>query len=266
MSHTFLKWAGGKTQLLPELRKLYPSKFNKYYEPFLGGGAVFFDLKPKNYLISDINAELINCYKTIATKYIDVIDKLSCMENTEEYFYKVRELRFENLDKIEASARTIYLNRTCFNGLFRVNKNGHFNVPYGRYKNPNFIQEEKLSLASKLLNANKIRCMSFEVLRTLEISCNDFIFFDPPYVPLDGYADFKRYNKEQFHLDSHESLADLFKSLASRGVKLILTNSNTNTVLNLYKGFDFKVINTKRNINSHGNKRTGQDLIVYANL
>ena len=113
MSHTFLKWAGGKTQLLPELRKLYPSKFNKYYEPFLGGGAVFFDLKPKNYLISDINAELINCYKTIATKYIDVIDKLSCMENTEDYFYKVRELRFENLDKIEASARS----STCKNSL-----------------------------------------------------------------------------------------------------------------------------------------------------
>ena len=266
MPYPFLKWAGGKSQLLPELRKLYPSKFRNYYEPFLGGGAVFFDLMPKNYLISDSNPELINVYKVIATKHIELINKLSFMENTEDYFYKIRELRFEDLDKIEAAARTIYLNRTCFNGLYRVNKSGHFNVPYGKYKNPNFIQKERLSVASKLLKANSIKCMSFEALRKLDISRNDFIFFDPPYVPLEGYADFKRYTKEQFHFDSQENLADLFKSLATKGVKLILTNSNTDTVLNLYKGFDFKVIDTKRNINSHGNKRTGQDLIVYANL
>ena len=266
MPYPFLKWAGGKSQLLPELRKLYPSKFRNYYEPFLGGGAVFFDLMPKNYLISDSNPELINVYKVIATKHIELINKLSFMENTEDYFYKIRELRFEDLDKIEAAARTIYLNRTCFNGLYRVNKSGHFNVPYGKYKNPNFIQKERLSVASKLLKANSIRCMSFEALRKLDISRNDFIFFDPPYIPLEGYADFKRYTKEQFHLDSQESLAELFKSLASRGVKLILTNSNTDVVLDLYKGFDFKLIDTKRNINSRGNKRTGQDLIVHANL
>jgi DNA adenine methylase len=266
MSLPFLKWAGGKTQLLPELRKLYPLNFDKYYEPFLGGGAVFFDLKPKNYLISDSNPELINTYKTIATKHKEVVKKLSKMKNSEEYFYKVRELKFEDLDKIEAAARTIYLNRTCFNGLYRVNKSGQFNVPYGRYKNPNFIQEERLLSASKLLSANKIRQMTFEKLRDIKISKNDFIFFDPPYVPLEGYADFKRYTKEQFHFDSQEKLAELFKSLASQGVKLILTNSNTDIVRNLYKGFDYKVIDTKRNINSRGNKRTGQDLIVYANL
>ena len=266
MFSPFLKWAGGKSQLLPELRKLYPSKFNKYYEPFIGGGAVFFDLMPKNYLISDSNPELINVYKTISTKHTDVIKELSKAQNTKEYFYKVRELKFEDLDRIKAAARTIYLNRTCFNGLFRVNKKGQFNVPYGNYKNPNFIQKEKLLAASKLLKSTKIKCMSFEKLQRFEISRNDFIFFDPPYVPLEGYADFKRYTKEQFHYDSQEKLAELFKSLASKGVRLILTNSNTDIVHNLYKGFDYKVIDTKRNINSHGNKRTGQDLIVYANL
>ncbi len=266
MPSPFLKWAGGKSQLLPEIRKLYPAKYAKYYEPFLGGGAVFFDLKPKNYLLSDINPELINVYKMIATKHKQVIEKLLLMKNTETYFYEKRAQRFEDLEKIEAAARTIFLNRTCFNGLYRVNKSGQFNVPYGRYKNPDFVQELKLKDSSKLLKANSIVLMAFEELRKLEITNKDFIFFDPPYVPLDGYADFKRYTKEQFHMDSQENLADLFKSLASKGVKLILTNSNTEAVLRLYKGFDFKVIQTKRNINSKGNKRKGEDLIIHANL
>ena len=266
MATPFLKWAGGKTQLLPELRRLFPIKFRKYYEPFLGGGAVFFDLMPSDFLISDSNPELINVYKSIASKPLEVIAKLSCMENKENFFYEIREKKFESLESVDAAARTIYLNRTCFNGLYRVNKSGHFNVPFGKYKNPNFIQESRIMECSKVLRTSKIKCMNFEELRNLNITKNDFIFFDPPYVPLSGYADFKRYTKEQFYMDDQENLADLFKSLAIKGTKLILTNSNTETVFRLYKGFDFKVINTKRNINSRGSKRTGEDLIIYANL
>ena len=265
MSSPFLKWAGGKTQLLPTLRKLYPN-FSKYYEPFIGGGAVFFDLKPKQYLISDSNPELINVYKMVATKADLVIQKLSKMQNTESYFYNIRSETFENLSNIEAAARTIYLNRTCFNGLYRVNKKGHFNVPYGKYKNPNFVQENKLQLASKLLKSRSIKCMPFEKLKDINITRDDFIFLDPPYVPLDGYADFKRYTREQFHIDSQERLADLFKYYAAKGTKLILTNSNAEKVFKLYKGFDYLVVDSKRNINSKGSNRTSKDVIIYANL
>ena len=266
MHKPFLKWAGGKTQLLPYLRKLYPNSFSKYYEPFLGGGAVFFDLKPKQYLISDSNPELINVYKTVATQKEHVIMKLKTMENTEAFFYKIRSEAFDNLSCIEAAARTIFLNRTCFNGLYRVNKQGHFNVPYARYKNPDFIQEQKLQDASKLLKSRSIKCMSFEKLKDLGVTGDDFIFFDPPYVPLDGYADFKRYTKEQFHHDSQERLSELFKYFAAKGTKLILANSNADEVFKLYKGFDYLVVDSKRNINSRGDKRTSKDVIIYANL
>lgn len=266
MLKPLLKWAGGKTQLLPSLRKLYPNNFSKYYEPFLGGGAVFFDLKPEQYLISDSNPELINFYKAIATQDDLVIQKLKNMKNTEEFFYMIRSKVFENLSNIDAAARTIFLNKTCFNGLYRVNMNGQFNVPYGKHENPNFIQEEKFQEAAKLLKVRNIKCMTFEKLRDFEISRDDFIFFDPPYIPVDGYADFKRYTKEQFHYDSQERLSELFKYFAAKGTKLILTNSDTEAVFKLYKGFDYLIVESKRNINSNGNKRTGKDVIIYANL
>tara|TARA_Y100000768_G_scaffold106792_1_gene78335 strand:- start:723 stop:1523 length:801 start_codon:yes stop_codon:yes gene_type:complete len=266
MLKPILKWAGGKTQLLPTLRKLYPSKFSKYYEPFLGGGAVFFDLNPKQYLISDSNPELINVYKMIATQNKLLLKKLKNMENTETFFYKIRSENFDNLSKVDAAARTIFLNRNCFNGLYRVNKQGHFNVPYARYKNPNFIQEERFEKAAMVLKSRSIKCMTFEKLKDLKITSDDFIFFDPPYIPLDGYADFKRYTKEQFHYDSQERLSELFRYFAAKGTKLVLTNSNAETVFKLYKGFDYSIVKSKRNINSQGNKRTGKDVIIYANI
>ena len=266
MLKPFLKWAGGKSQLLPSLRKLYPDSFSKYYEPFLGGGAVFFDLNPKQYLISDSNPELINVYKTVATQNELLIKKLKNMKNTETFFYKIRSENFDNLSEVDAAARTFFLNRTCFNGLYRVNKQGHFNVPYARYKNLNFIQEERFKEAARVLKSRSIKCMTFEKLKDLKITSDDFIFFDPPYIPLDGYADFKRYTKEQFHYDSQERLSELFRYFAAKGTKLILTNSNAEAVFKLYKGFDYSIVKSKRNINSHGNKRTGKDVIIYANL
>lgn len=262
----FLKWAGGKRQLLPHIRKLYPESINTYYEPFLGGGAVFFDLLPDKYLISDSNPELINTYKCIATKTSQVIALLKKMKNTEEFYYEIRKLKFHNLSKIDAAARTIFLNRTCFNGLYRVNKNGDFNVPFGRYKNPDIIQSKSLINASKILKYRKIKCMDFRKIQEFDLSKKDLIFFDPPYVPLEGYSDFKRYTKEQFHADSQENLATIFKNLSKKKIRLILTNSNTELVHRLFKGFDKIIVKSSRRINCIPSKRKGEEIIIHANL
>ena len=266
MKKPFLKWAGGKTQLLKNIRELYPDNIETYYEPFVGGGAVFFDLAPKKYLLSDSNPELINAYKAVATKPNELINKLSKMQNTEEFFYKIRSLKYEDLDNVTAAARTIFLNRTCFNGLYRVNKKGHFNVPFGRYKNPDFIQRDKIISCSELLKSKYIKCMDFRKLDDIKFHKNDFIFFDPPYVPLEGYSDFKRYTKEQFYDDSQRDLAKIFKNLSKKNVRLILTNSNTSLVNELYDGFNKIIIDTKRNISSKSSTRKGQDVIIYANI
>jgi len=266
MNKPFLKWAGGKTQLLKNIRELYPNNIETYYEPFIGGGAVFFDLAPKKYLLSDSNPELINAYKVVATKPNELIQELSKMENTPEFFYELRALKFNELNKISAAARTLFLNKTCFNGLYRVNKSGHFNVPYGKYKNPDFVQKDKIVSCSSLLKSGSIKCMDFRKLENLTISKNDFIFFDPPYVPLDGYSDFKRYTKEQFYEDSQRDLANVFQKLARKNIKLVLTNSNTPLVHELYDGFDKIIVNSNRNISSKGSTRKGQDVIIYANI
>ena len=266
MNKPFLKWAGGKTQLLKNIRELYPDNIETYYEPFVGGGAVFFDLAPKKYLLSDSNPELINVYKVVATKSKELIQELSKMKNTEEFFYQVRSLKYEDLDNIAAAARTIFLNRSCLNGLYRVNKKGHFNVPFGRYKNPDFIQRERIISCSKILKSKNLKCMDFRKLKDISFSKNDFIFFDPPYVPLEGYSDFKRYTKEQFYEDSQRDLANIFKILSKKNVKLVLTNSNTSLVSELYNEFNKIVVDSKRNISSKSSTRKGQDVIIYANI
>ncbi len=266
MYKPFLKWAGGKTQLLKNIRELYPNNIETYYEPFIGGGAVFFDLAPKKYLLSDSNPELINAYKAVATKPKELIQELLEMENTSDFFYQLRSLKYENMNKISAAARTIYLNRTCFNGLYRVNKNGHFNVPFGKYKNPDFVQKERIFTCSKLLKSQSLKCMDFRKLESISFHKNDFIFLDPPYVPLEGYSDFKRYTKEQFHEDSQRDLARMFKNLSSKNIRLVLTNSNTSLVNELYDGFDKIIVDSKRNISSKSSTRKGQDVIIYANI
>lgn len=266
MTKPFLKWAGGKTQLLKNIRELYPENIETYFEPFIGGGAVFFDLAPKKYLLSDSNPELINAYKVVATKPKELIQELKKMKNTSEFFYQLRSLKYEDLNKISAAARTIFLNRTCFNGLYRVNKSGHFNVPYGKYKNPDYIQEDRVLSCSRMLKSKNLKCMDFRKLKNTSFKKNDFIFFDPPYVPLDGYSDFKRYTKEQFYEDSQRDLAEIFKALAKKGVRLVLTNSNTVLIDELYDGFDKIIIDSKRNISSKGSTRKSQDVIIHANI
>ena len=262
----FLKWAGGKAQLLHELAKLCPNNIRKYYEPFLGGGALFFFLGPKNYLLSDNNPELINLYKCVADHPREIIRKLETMKNEESYFYNIRNKSFFDLDKINAAARTIYLNRTCFNGLYRVNKKGHFNVPYGKYKNPNIVQKEKILIASNFLSSRKIKLMDFREIEKMKFSKDDFIFFDPPYVPAEGYADFKRYTRKQFTYDDHLELAEIFTKLATNKLRLILTNSDTHFVRKLYKRHKIITVESKRLINIKSDKRKSRDVIIYANI
>lgn len=257
-----LKWAGGKTQLLPEIIQRMPKTFNKYIEPFIGGGALFFRLNHSKSVIADSNPELINMYRVIAEKSDSLIKLLSEYKNEEEMFYKVRAKDWTECDDIEAAARMIYLNRTCFNGLYRLNKKGQFNTPFGRYKNPTICNEDKISAAAEVLRKAEIVCGDYlEVLRKYAKK-GDFIFLDPPYVPISEYADFKRYTKEQFYESDQRDLAQEVHRLVELGCKVMLTNSNHPLVHELYGKYKIEVIQTKRNINRNGDKRNGEDVIV----
>jgi len=260
----FLKWAGGKSQLLTELRSSKPNSYNRYIEPFIGGAALFFDLAPENAIISDLNPELINAYKAVRDDVDAVILMLSAFKNTEEDFYKIREMRFENLESSLAAARTIYLNRTCFNGLYRVNRSGHFNVPYGKNSKSKFIRPEILRAASLALQGTKIILGDYKKVLKDNAKAGDFIFLDPPYLPASEYADFKRYTKEQFDEEDHTELGAEVKRLQTLGCHVVLTNSNHPLVSELYEGLEISVHNTRRNISSKAKTRKGQDIVVVA--
>ena len=257
-----LKWAGGKTQMLSELLPKVPASYGKYIEPFLGGGAMFFALQPENAIIADSNPELINMYRQVAEHIDEVIEYLSKYRNTSEMFYAVRALDWTRLPKPEAAARTIYLNRTCFNGLFRVNKRGQFNVPFGKYASPKICDIEGLYAASAALKKADIICGDYLSVLERYAQPNDFIFLDPPYLPISEYADFKRYTKEQFYEEDHVELAKAIMRLHELGCHVILTNSNHPLVHELYAAFNIEVIQTKRYISCSGNNRKGEDVIV----
>ena len=257
-----LKWAGGKTQMLGELVPKVPASYGRYIEPFFGGGAMFFALQPENAVIADSNPELINMYRQVAGHVEDVIKYLRTYENTSEMFYAVRSLEWTALPKAEAAARTIYLNRTCFNGLYRVNKQGRFNVPFGRYKNPKICDEEGLRAASEVLKKAEILCGDYILVLEHYAQPGDFVFLDPPYLPISEYSDFKRYTKEQFYEEDHIELAKMVMTLHERGCHIILTNSNHPLVHELYAPFTIEVIQTKRHISCNGSTRKGEDVIV----
>lgn len=262
LTKPILKWAGGKTQLLKELTKKIPASYGQYIEPFIGGGALFFALSPENSVISDSNPELINVYQQVATCASKVIEYLHQYQNTKEMFYEVRALDWRKLSETEAAARTIFLNKTCFNGLYRVNRKGQFNVPYGNYQSPNFCDEDVLYAAADVLKKAEIVCGDY--LRVLKeyAKQGDFVFLDPPYLPISTYGDFKRYTKEQFYEEDHVELAKEVVRLQEVGCHVVLTNSNHPLVHKLYKDFTIDVIPTKRYISCNGAKRKGEDIIV----
>ena len=259
-----MKWAGGKTQMLKDILPQVPEYSGKYIEPFFGGGALFFALDPENAVIADSNPELINMYVQVANDVDGVVKILRTYQNTEEMFYAVRALDWMDLSKTEAAARTIYLNRTCFNGLYRVNRKGQFNTPFGKYKNPTICDEELLRAVSKQLQKTTIICGDYlDVLKQYALP-GDFVFLDPPYIPVSEYADFKRYTKEQFYEDDHRNLAEEVKRLQKLGCYVILTNSDHPLVHELYQDFEIQIVDTKRAISSKGNSRKGKDVIVKA--
>lgn len=259
---TFLKWAGGKRKLLSTIDEHLPEKINKYYEPFLGGASVFFYIKqkynPKFCMISDINKDLINSYINVRDnprklmKYLEYFKK----NNSEKFYYYVRELFNDNkIKKIKRSAAFIYLNKTCFNGLWRVNSHNKFNVPYGKHKNPEIFNEETILFASKLLQGVKIICQDYEQLKNL-INKKDFIYLDPCYDPLKKTS-FANYTPKRFSDEDNERLYNFVEKLHERKVKILFSNNITPNVKRYYRKDGFKqiIIYSFRSIGSKENYR-----------
>jgi len=257
-----LKWAGGKTQLLRELTVLIPEKYEVYHEPFFGGGALFFNLQPQRSFLSDANPELVNLYTEVSKNVESIIKILKTFKNESDEFYEWRARDWKTLPATTAAARTIFLNKTCFNGLFRVNKKGQFNTPFGRYKNPNICDESTLRSAAAALQSAAFSCGDYKASLKKNAKAGDLVFLDPPYLPISPYADFKRYTAEQFYEDDHRELAEEVYRLSELGCHVILTNSNHPLVHELYGKYDVQIISTKRFINSAGAGRTGEDVVV----
>ena len=269
----FVKWAGGKGQLLQQFEPLFPKKFNRYFEPFVGSGAVFFyiiqNFKPEEILISDMNEELINAYETIRADAERLIVELKQHKEYhtaegKKYYLTIRATDPNSLPALERAARFIYLNKTCFNGLYRVNSEGKFNVPMGAYKNPDITQEERLRLVTKLLRNVNIKVMPFENVRNLAKK-GDFIYFDPPYYPLKKGESFTTYTKDSFLEKEQEKLAEIFKALDKKGCLVMLSNSDTKFIKDLYEGYNIAVVKASRMINCNGDKRGKINEIVITN-
>lgn len=266
----FVKWAGGKRQLLDKISERLPPIYNNYFEPFIGGGAVLLELQPKKALINDINASLINTYRIIANnpqEFIDRIRKIDSEigEDGKTYYYSLREyynykLMKEEFDT-ELAALFVFINKHCFNGLYRVNAKGLFNVPYNNSKKSS-INEESIIAVSKYLRNVTIMLGDFEEA-CHDAKKGDLIFFDSPYAPLNPTS-FESYTKEGFDMESHERLARLFDDLTKRGCYCMLTNHNTELINELYgnKGYKIDVVSVKRMINSDASNRIGEEVIV----
>ncbi|HYL67102.1 MAG TPA: DNA adenine methylase [Nitrosopumilaceae archaeon] len=271
----FVKWAGGKRQLLPILSQHIPKNFDAYFEPFLGGGAVLFHLISQNSqlkcFVSDLNSTLILSYVTIRDKADELITSLeerseNYFKNTEEYYYQVRDSNPKN--QIDQVSRLIFLNKTCFNGLYRVNSKGKFNVPIGRYVNPNIVNKENLLILSHVLQSKgiSIKCEDFTTALK-KAREDDFVYLDPPYQPVSSTANFTSYTNDNFGYKDQERLFTEFKKLDSRGCKVMLSNSKSQEVIELFSEYSDSIIeiNTNRFINSNSKKRTGHTEILIKN-
>lgn len=257
-AHPFLKFAGGKTALLPEILPLLPDRIDHYYEPFVGGGAVFFALaEAKRFSVaylSDTNVELMNLYNELAHHPENVIQHLKTHVYDEKYYYAVRAQDPHKMSTIARAARLIYLNKTCFNGLYRVNKSGQFNVPFGSYKNPTICDEENLLAASLVLRHAAISPFDFEDA-TRYAKRGDAVFFDPPYIPLSKTSNFTAYSADGFSDGDQERLRDVIDKLDAKGVHVLLSNSDTPRVRELYADFKIEEVQAPRRVNSKGGKR-----------
>ncbi|MCT7984546.1 DNA adenine methylase [Laspinema sp. A4] len=256
----FLKWAGGKTQLISQYQPLFPPQFKNYYEPFLGGGAVFFYLFQEHSagfkaVLSDVNEELINLYRCVQTDVEALIKALELHQakHNDEYYYQVRAQKNRTL--VKKAARIIYLNKTCFNGLYRENSKGEFNVPIGRYKNPTICNGELLRADSQALRSVQIEVRDFDKVLDEAKTDQDFVYFDPPYYPLSNTSQFTSYSRYNFNEKDQIRLRDVFAKLANRGVKVMLSNSDCPFIRELYQEFQIHEVSAARSINSKGTHR-----------
>ena len=266
-----LKWVGGKRQLLSEIIPLIDESCDNYVEPFIGGGAVLFRLQPKKAIINDYNTELINVYRTVRDDLDALVALLKEHEkyNSSDYYYEVRALDrtpdFDKMSNSEKAARIIYLNKTCYNGLYRVNSLGQFNSPYGKYKNPNIVNEVVLRAISKYLNGNEISIRSGDYKDVLnDIEKNSFVYLDPPYMPISSSSSFTGYTEGGFGYDKQVELKEECDKLDSKGVHFLQSNSDCEEIRELYKAYRIKVVKAKRAINSDAKKR-GQinEVLIY---
>ena len=268
----FTKWTGGKRQLLPVIRELMPKKYNRYFEPFVGGGALFFDLAPKNAVINDFNAELINCYQQIKDNPQELIEILKVHQeyNSKEYYLDLRSVdrdeRIDMMSEVQRAARILYMLRVDFNGLYRVNSKNQFNVPYGRYKNPKIVDENLVSAISTYLNNNQIEIKKGDFEKAvLDVQPGDFVYFDPPYIPLSETSAFTSYTHEGFSYDDQVRLRDTFKKLSDTGAYVMLSNSSSFLVEELYQDFNIHYVEATRTNGAKSSSRGRISEIIVTN-
>lgn len=261
----FTKWTGGKRQLLSVLRSYMPEKYKRYFEPFVGGGALFFDLAPERAVINDFNEELMNVYRQIKEKPADLIDLLleHKTNNSKEYYLELRSVdrdgRIDEMTDVERAARVLYMLRVDFNGLYRVNSKNQFNVPYGRYKNPKIVDVDLIHQISGYLNENDVEILQTDFADAVAgAQAEDFVYFDPPYIPLNETSSFTSYTHEGFSYKEQVRLRDTFKELTDRGVYAMLSNSSSPLAEELYKDFNIYFVEAQR---TNGAKKSSRGKI-----
>jgi len=273
LAQPFLKWAGGKRQLVPVIEKHIPRKYTQYYEPFIGAGAVLFSLQPAKSVINDVNSELVNCYRVIRDSPDDLLRLCDQHKrnNSKDYFYKLRvqdrQPCFEDLSSVERAARIMYLNKTCFNGLFRVNSQGQFNVPYGDYANPSIADPTVIKAVSTFLNQRTVRICEGDFADSVSTARKGaFVYFDPPYHPISDTASFTGYSVDGFGASEQEKLKLVCDKLSDRGCNVLVSNSNASFIRELYTDSRYEIVEVRasRTINAVGSKR-GKigELLIY---
>ena len=268
----FTKWTGGKRQLLSVIKSLMPESYNRYFEPFVGGGALFFELAPKDAIINDFNSELINCYQQIKDNPSELIKSLSKHKesNSKEYYLNLRsadrDSRIEKMNNVERAARIMYMLRVNFNGLYRVNSKNQFNVPYGRYKNPQIVDSDLIVSISQYLNENTIHILNGDFEEAVkDVEAGDFVYFDPPYIPLSETSSFTSYTHEGFSYEDQVRLRDTFKKLDEKGAYVMLSNSSSPLVGELYKDFNIHKVSATRANGAKSSSRGKIDEIIVTN-
>ncbi|NCJ07119.1 Dam family site-specific DNA-(adenine-N6)-methyltransferase [Synechococcales cyanobacterium C] len=251
----FLKWVGGKGRLLSQYQPWLPQHYHTYYEPFLGGGALFFHLQPRQAVLSDVNGDLVNVYQCVRDRIHEVTHHLQIhsARHNQDYYYQIRASTPST--QAEQAARLLYLNKTCFNGLYRVNRRGQFNVPMGRYHQPHIFNPALLKAASQALQGIQIHTSTFADLLQANLSPEDFVYFDPPYHPVSATSNFTSYSQNTFTAEDQTQLQAVFCHLAQQGVQVMLSNSDCEFIRDLYQGFYIHQIYAARSVNSNPSKR-----------